>query len=210
MVIVDHAIVCAGLRVMLESGDDVVVVGEASDSRTALDLVARLHPDVVLFDIGVHQGDAAELVHHIRRRSPKTAVVILTAVEQPGLLERLLAAGARGYVLKSATRQELVSAIHGVRQHDSRIVLSVSVASLNPAPNPVVKVLSDREMMVLRLTAEALTNAQIASRLSLTVPTVKRHLRNIYAKLGAVSRVDAVNKAVAASLITTRPEQVQA
>jgi DNA-binding NarL/FixJ family response regulator len=134
-------------------------------------------------------------------------VIILSMYDAPLLLEKLLSAGIKGYLLKSITRHELVAAIRGSRSDHSRVLLSVSPASLARVQLQQACVLSERELAVLRLVAGALSNAQIAGRLSVTEATVKRHLRNIFAKLGAVSRIDAVNKAVAASLINAAHPQ---
>jgi len=122
--------------------------------------------------------------------------------EGPQLVQSLLAVGIRGYLLKSVHGRELVSAIRSLRDGEARILLSVSRESLAYALAPRSQTLSDRELQVLELTAHALSNTQIASRLRLTEATVKRHLRNIFVKLGAVSRIDAVNKAIAQSLMT--------
>jgi DNA-binding NarL/FixJ family response regulator len=117
----------------------------------------------------------------------------------------LLAAGIRGYLLKSVHWQELVAAIRAVRADSQRIVLGVSGESLGwVRPGLSASTLSDREREVLALVAEAFSNGQIASRLSLTEATVKRHLRNIFVKLGAVSRIDAVNKAAELGLLADR------
>jgi DNA-binding NarL/FixJ family response regulator len=116
--------------------------------------------------------------------------------EGPELVQATLAAGIRAYLLKSVHWQELVAAIRAVHADGDRVVLGVSQESLQAArPRPQQGELSDREREVLGLVAQALSNGQIASRLGLTEATVKRHLRNIFVKLGAVSRLDAVNKA---------------
>jgi DNA-binding NarL/FixJ family response regulator len=120
----------------------------------------------------------------------------------PVLLQSLLAVGIKGYLLKSVTRHELVAAIRGARADDGRILLSVSPTSL-AAQARATSVLSDRERAILELVASAMSNTQIANRLYLTEATVKRHIRNIFVKLEAVSRIDAVNKAIAASMIDT-------
>ena len=120
--------------------------------------------------------------------------------EGPELLRALLEAGIRGYLLKTVTRHELVAAIQAVEDPE-RIVLSVSRRSLPEDDGAQPVQLTERERQVLELTARALTNRQIANRLSLTEATVKRHLRNIFAKLGAGSRLDAVNRASHAGLI---------
>lgn len=201
LLIDDHALVRDGVRAILEAQHDMLVVGEASDSSSAIGLVTELRPNVALLDIEIPGGDAISTVYRIRENSPETAVVILSTFEGPHLLHGLLEAGVRGYLLKSATWQELVSAIRSVAGDEDRVVLSVSRDSLAYVRGPTEGTLSEREREILQLAAEALSNTQIATRLRLTKATVKRHLRNIFTKLGAVSRIDAVNKAVGESLI---------
>lgn len=201
----DHALIRDGIRKILEAEPGLAVVGEAGDSNAAATVVAKWQPRVVLLDVEMPGDDVATVVRRLRAVSLDSAVVVLSIFEGPHLVRRLLEAGVRGYLLKSATRQELLSAIRSVADSPDRIVLSVSRESLNYVRAAEALTLSRREREILQLTAEALSNTQIASRLSLTEATVKRHLRNIFAKLGAVSRIDAVNKALIASLITFNP-----
>jgi DNA-binding NarL/FixJ family response regulator len=192
----DHALVREGLREILETQPDITVVGEAQDSATTVALAADMRPDIVLLDVEIPGGEVTTTVNQIRSRSPASRVVILSMYEGPQLVQALLAAGIRGYLLKSIHWQELVVAIRAIRADDDRIILGVSRESLNSVrQEPERGTLSARELEVLDLVAQALSNGQIASRLHLTEATVKRHLRNIFAKLGAVSRLDAVNKA---------------
>jgi DNA-binding NarL/FixJ family response regulator len=198
----DHVLVREGLCEVLQAHDDLVVVGEAGNSRDAVALVAQKRPHVVLLDIEIPGDEVTTTVARIHRVSPESQVLILSMYDGPQLLHRLLAAGIRGYLLKSVTREELVSAIHAARADDGRIMLAVSRQCLSQVEASSSSTLSEREREVLQLTAQALSNIQIASRLSLTEATVKRHLRNIFVKLGAVSRIDAVNKAINANLIS--------
>ncbi|MEU7895995.1 response regulator transcription factor [Nonomuraea sp. NPDC049152] len=197
----DHVLVREGLRELLEAQAGMVVVGEAGDSESAVALTAKERPHVVLLDVEIPGDDAPTTVARIHRHSPETQVLILSMYDGPELLRSLLAAGIRGYLLKSASIQEVVSAIYSARCGDGRVLLAVSRESLAQVDGQPSDLLSDREREVLTLAAQALTNTQIGSRLGLTEATVKRHLRNIFVKLGAVSRIDAVNKAVSASLI---------
>jgi DNA-binding NarL/FixJ family response regulator len=205
LIVDDHALLREGLREILQRQDDMRVVSEAADSVTAVALAEREHPDIVLLDIEIPGGTATSTVSEIRSRSPGSDVIILSMHEGPQLVQALLTAGIRGYLLKSVHWQELVVAIRAVRADRRRVVLGVSSASLGYAwQGPSASALSDREREVLALVAEALSNGQIASRLSLTEATVKRHLRNIFVKLGAVSRIDAVNKAAELGLLAAR------
>ena len=196
LIVDDHALVREGLREILETQDDIHVVGEAEDSSATVTLAAEQQPDIILLDIEIPGAEVTVTVSQIRERSPDSRVIILSMYEGPQLVRALLTVGIRGYLLKSVHWQELVAAIRAIHSDRNRIVLGVSRDSLRDAqqgPSPAI--LSPREREVLTLVAEALSNGQIASRLRLTEATVKRHLRNIFVKLGAVSRIDAVNKA---------------
>jgi DNA-binding NarL/FixJ family response regulator len=192
----DHALFRDGLREILQTQRDMMVVGEAGDSAAAVALAGEKQPDIVLLDVEIPGSDVTTTVGQIRLRSPGSRVIILSMHEGPQLVQGLLAVGIRGYLLKSVRWQELVVTIRAVRADSDRVVLGVSresLAHIQQAPSPGA--LSTRELEVLGLVAQALSNSQIASRLNLTEATVKRHLRNIFVKLGAVSRLDAVNKA---------------
>jgi DNA-binding NarL/FixJ family response regulator len=192
----DHTLVREGLREILETQEDLRIVGEAGDSASTVALAARTQPDIVLLDIEIPGDEATVTVSQIRTASPESRVIILSMYEGPQLVQALLAAGIRGYLLKSVHWQELAVAIRAVRADSDRIILGVSRESLRYAQQgPSLGTLSAREVEVLALVAQALSNGQIAARLGLTEATVKRHLRNIFLKLGAVSRLDAVNKA---------------
>ena len=204
LIVDDHALVREGLRGILDRQDDMRVVGEAGDSAVTLAMVSRHRPDVVLLDIEIPGDEVVTTVRRIRQCSPASRVIILSMYEGPQLVQALLTAGIRGYLVKSTHWQELVAAIRAVCADGDRVVLGVSRDSLRYTRQEVgAGTLSAREREVLQLVGEALSNSQIASRLSLTEATVKRHLRNIFVKLGAVSRIDAVNKA--AEWQTRRP-----
>ncbi|GAA2695187.1 MULTISPECIES: response regulator transcription factor [Nonomuraea] len=197
----DHALFREGLREILESAGGISVAGEAGDSATAVRVVAETRPDVVLLDVEIPGDEVTETVGRIRELSPHSGIIILSMYDGPHLLTRLLSAGIRGYLLKSVHRHELISAVRSVHEEPSRLVLAVSRSSLARVEAPSAGVLSEKELEVLQLAAQALSNNQIARRLGLAEATVKRHMRNIFVKLNAASRIDAVNKALAASLI---------
>jgi DNA-binding NarL/FixJ family response regulator len=192
----DHGLVRQGLRTLLETQEDLRVVGEAGEADEAVALAAETEPDIVLLDVEIPGGEVTETVRRIGESSPRSRIVILSMHEGHDLVQATLAVGIRAYLLKSVHWQELVVAIRAVHADGDRVILGVSQESLHATRRrPERGKLSDREREVLGLVAEALSNSQIASRLGLTEATVKRHLRNIFTKLGAVSRLDAVNKA---------------
>jgi DNA-binding NarL/FixJ family response regulator len=197
----DHTLLRQALREILDAERDLQVIGEAGSSDEAVLLVDRTKPDVVLLDVEIPGDDVRTTMRRLHRCSPRSNVLILSMYDEPQLVRDLLDLGVRGYLLKSVSRQELLSAIRMVRSDSGRVVLSVSRRSLAQAEGDNPNTLSSREIEVLLLAARAMSNAQIGARLSIAEGTVKRHLRNVFAKLGAVSRIDAVNKAAAASLI---------
>ena len=203
LIVDEHALIRDGLREILESQHDLTVIGEADNNLCAVSKVAEKRPHIVLLDTQVPGDTVTSTVRRIGEASPNSKVIILSEDDSPQLLRRLLILGIRGYLLKNSTRQELISAVRGGRRirHDNAVLLAVSRGSVAQAKTLASEVLSDREREVLQLTAQALSNAQIGGRLNIREATVKRHLRNIFVKLGAVSRIDAVNKAIAASLI---------
>jgi DNA-binding NarL/FixJ family response regulator len=196
LIVDDHALVREGLRGILQSQEDLRVVGEAGNSAAAVAVASQEQPDIVLLDIEIPGGEASETVSRLRACSPASRIIILSMYEGPQLVQALLAAGVRGYLLKSIHWQELVVAIRTINADPERVVLGVSGDSLQYVrPGAGLQSLTAREREILGLVGEALSNSQIATRLDLTEATVKRHMRNVFVKLGAVSRIDAVNKA---------------
>ena len=207
----DHALVREGVREILSLEPDMAVVAEAADSEQALAKVTEHKPDIVLLDVEIPGRHATETVARIRSVSPRSRIIVLSMYDGPQLLRRLIDAGIRGYLLKSVDSRELVAAVRGVHQSPDRMVMAISRESLSQMQDPTTdKALTEKEIAILRMVAQALSNSQIASRLDMAEATVKRHLHSVFVKLGAVSRIDAVNKAVAASLISARPDDAPA
>lgn len=200
MIIDDQILVRNGIKAILEAYEDLVVVCEAGDGQSGIDEAAAKQPAVVLVDLRTLGEEVRRVIMDIRRVAPNSAVIALAMSGETQRMRQLLGLGVRGYLLKTTSEQTLVAAIRSARDDSDSVVLVVSGESLSRL-HEMSSELSTREEEILRLTSEAMTNGQIAARLGLTEATVKRHLRNIFGKLGAVSRLDAVNKAVAASLI---------
>lgn len=197
----DHTLFREGLAELLASDTTFHVVAHGSNGADALALVAEHRPDVVLIDVEMPGPGAPATVSRLCQEHPDTHVIVLTMHDRPELVYELLDQGAAAYLVKTIAREELIAAVRSVVAGQGNILLSVSRRTLNQLDKPPSSVLSVRELEVLQLAAIAMSNAQIGKRLNITEGTVKRHLTNIYAKLDAVSRVDAIRKATAARLI---------
>lgn len=200
----DHTLFRQGVHELLSTDPDMEVVGEAATGERALALVRRTKPDVLLLDVQMPGPGAKEVIRQTNELSPRTAVVVLTMLESPGIVAELLEGGAAAYLVKSIGREELQATVRSVHRDQHNIVLSVPRATMRSLKRAQEErsMLSKRELEVLELVAAALSNAQIATRLHISEGTVKRHLTNIYAKLSATSRVDALKKATAAGVLS--------
>lgn len=204
----DHTLLREAVRDVLTAEDDLFVVGEAADGDSLVSTAARMRPDVVLMDVEMPRSVPTETVRRVLSVSPASRVLVLSMHDAPQIVRDMVACGVSGFLHKSISRHGLTSAIRtsveagpasapGVR----RLVMSVSQEALMRDPGTGDVPISPREREVLTLVAAACSNRQIASRLKITEATVKRHLRNAFEKLGAVSRIDAVNKATEQGLI---------
>ncbi|MFC4061523.1 response regulator [Planomonospora corallina] len=198
----DHTLFRDGLAELIQTDPAFHVVGQAADGDKVLELAPALRPDIVIVDVEMPGPGAREVVSRLRRLCPEATVIVLTMHQNSRIVQELLDCGAAAYLVKNIARDQLIAALHAVNQSPRNVLLSVARETLGRGDRDAgSRPLSAREMEVLRLTADAYSNSQIATRLGITEATVKRHLSNIYAKLGAVSRVDSVRKAMAARLI---------
>ncbi len=203
----DHTIFREGVRALLTSYDDIEVVGEAADGRTAIDKVTQLHPDVVLMDIAMPGLGGLEATLELRKLEPECRVLILTQYDNREYVFPILKAGAAGYVLKHAAATDLVSAIRAVHAGGSFLYPTVAKAVLDrylrqgQVPEDPYESLSDREVQVLRLVAEGPTNKEIAELLVLSVKTVMGHRANLMEKLGIHNRTELVKYAIRHGLV---------
>ncbi|WP_026424294.1 response regulator transcription factor [Actinokineospora inagensis] len=199
----DHTLFRQGLRELLSTDPGFEIIGEARTGHEAVDLVRQHRPDVLLLDVEMPGPGAKAVISQVATSSPETAVIILTMHNEPAIVRGLLESGAAAYLMKNIGREELISAVRSVSRSRDNVLLSVPRGTLESLERQDRQrtLLSARELQVLELVAAAMSNAQVAARLCISEGTVKRHLTNIYGKLGAVSRVDAIKKAVRAKLI---------
>jgi DNA-binding NarL/FixJ family response regulator len=201
VIVDDHTLFRQGTRALLHTDPDLKVVGEGGTDEV-LELVQRHRPRIVLMDVEMPRLGSKATIPQVAKISPESAVIILTMHVASAMVRELIECGAAAYLMKTITREELISAIRSVNGRPGNIILSVpreTIKSFEQQERSTL--LSKRELEVLGLVSTALSNAQIATRLHLSEGTVKRHLTSIYRKLGAVSRVDAIKKAAAAQMI---------
>lgn len=205
----DHAIVRSGLGTFLLVYDDLALVGEARDGQEAIDLTARLEPDVVLMDLMMPRVDGAAATRAIRRDHPNTHVIALTSFREQDLVQKSLEAGAIGYLLKNVTADELADAIRKAHQGRPTLAPEATQALIHATtqPPPLGHDLTEREREVLALMAEGITNPQIADKLFVSRSTIKFHVSSILSKLGAASRTEAVALALQHGLVGTDDEE---
>ena len=193
----DHKLVRQGTRELLDRQPDIEVVGEAADGEEAVALVDAVHPDVAVLDVAMPRVDGLEASQRIKERHPDVAVLALTIHDDDEYVVALLEAGASGYMLKDADTEELANAIRAVSGGNGVLPPGVVRAVLDrvkPERDAAVtdSPLSDRELEVLKLTAEGLSNKEIGERLGVSIWTVQTHLAHVFEKLGTRSRTQAV------------------
>lgn len=192
----DHSLFRDGLSALLSKDQSIAVIGQASDGDQTVELVAALHPRILLLDVEMPGGSVRATLSRVLRVSPTTRVIILTMHKDAVLRRQLLAAGASQYLTKTIPGDQLAQSIHAVAADDA---LPSTAPSLEGSAPP--SLLTDRERIVLLLMSQALSNRAIAERLSITVGTVKRHATSIYRKLEAHSRMDAIGRATRLGLL---------
>lgn len=194
LVVENQTLLREALCDVLAAQPDIEIIGGVPNDEGAVHVAAETRPEVVLLD-GAEPHEIITRVAALRRVSPESHCIVLTSFHHPELIKHALRLHVSGFLTKSLTREEVISAIRSVSSHPDQILLSVPKESLVAARQDVEVHLSSRELQIMENVAQGLSNGQIASRLDITEATVKRHLRNIFDKLGAVSRIDAVNKA---------------
>ena len=199
----DHVLVRQGIRQFLEEAGDIRVIAEAGDGAEALRLAQQLGPDIVVMDINMPKVTGVEATRRIKQHLPDVKVLVLTAYDDPPYIRALLQSGADGYILKTAPSEELVKAVRDVQRGLKALSPAVTTELVRQVTHPGqmggaadVDALTERELDVLRLAARGMTNREIGSTLHISHRTVQGHLANVYEKLHAGSRTEAVTEAL--------------
>lgn len=212
----DHAVLRAGLRLLLQAQDDMEVVGEAGDFAQTLALLHTVQPDIITLDLSMPGGLGLKALEKIRDTTPKSRVIVLTMHDDPAYLRTALAMGACGYVVKSVADTELISAIRAVFEGrvfvDARSSTTTSgTSTLQPAAAIQAKsqfdTLSAREKEVLVLIAQGHTNQAVADRLDLSVKTIESYRSRMMEKLGLKNRADLTRFAIEHRLLNHGPSE---
>ena len=206
----DHTLFRKGIRTMLGDMPEVEVIGEAANGGDALELASQLVPDVILMDIKMPELSGIEATREILRENPHIGVILVTMFDDPESVFAGMRAGSRGYVLKEAEPEELRRAIEAAHRGEvmlcpimARKVLEHFAVAANPARARLpYEQLSQRELQVMQLAAEGLSNREIAQRLVISEKTAKNHVANIFSKLSVNDRTQAVVQALRMGLVT--------
>jgi DNA-binding NarL/FixJ family response regulator len=200
----DHTMFREGMAKLLTAYGGLEVVGETANDDGAVALARETKPDVVVMEARVPFEEAAGFLDEMRRVEPRPKVIIVTMFDDPTMMRDFLRLGVSGYVLKSSSTTQLVSAIRAaaLAPEEGNVVLGMPRTMLEEAGGRPESPLSVRELEILLLAARGLSNRQIAARVNLTEGTVKRHLSNSYHKLGVGSRGEAARKALQQDWIT--------
>lgn len=203
----DHVVVRAGIRNFLDLSPDLQVVAEASNGKEACELIEQFKPDVAVLDIQMPLMSGIEVTRWIRSHKLSIGILVLTAYDDEPYVLAVLQAGANGYILKTSEPKEIVEGVrdvfHGKSVFDATITHKLIAKISGKSEAVMIGSLTDRELQILTLTAKGFTNKAVGAQLSISDRTVQNHLANIFQKLNAESRTEAVMRAVSLGLIST-------
>jgi DNA-binding NarL/FixJ family response regulator len=211
MIADDHKLFREGLKALLAVTEDIEIIGEAEDGDAAVKKCRELQPDIILMDINMPGLNGVQATHQIVKEHPQTGIIMLTMLEDDASVFNAMRAGARGYLLKGADPDEVLSVIRAVAEGQALFGPAIAArvlgffkevrtsANLDQPLTPFPE-LTDREMEVLRLIAQGLNNQEIAQKLVLSPKTVRNHITNIFSKLQVADRAQAIVRARDAGL----------
>jgi DNA-binding NarL/FixJ family response regulator len=201
LVVDDHPVIRQGLVAMLSSQSDFEVVGEAGNGIEVLEKAAELLPDVILLDLDMPEMNGLEALTRLQKVAPESRVLVFTAYGPSERSAKVVQAGAKGYLLKGAPPAEVYRAIRIIQQGGLLLQPVISALYQQKEDHTTIEKLTEREMEVLELLAQGLSNKEIAAQIVVTERTVKFHISAIMGKLGATNRTEAVSIAAQMGLV---------
>jgi two-component system response regulator NreC len=208
----DHAILRAGLRMLINAQADMTVVGEAQDGIEAVEAVQRTTPDIAILDVTMPKSGGLDAIHEIVTKSRSTRILLLTMHEEPAYLRTALSAGASGYVLKKSVDADLLTAIRAVHKGRTYVDSELAEVLVRDAISPDASdrdgsaarsLLSDRELQVLKLVAEGFSSREVAEQIFVSTKTVETYRSRFAEKLGLKSRAQIVQYALNLGLLSS-------
>lgn len=209
IIVDDHKLFREGIKALLAVTDDIEIVGEAEDGATAMKRIRELEPDVILMDINMPGLNGIRVTEQILAQHPQTRIIMLTMLEDDASILHAMRAGARGYLLKGAEPEEVLSVIRAVAEGQALFGPAIATRLMNYfkelSTKPAVSgtpfpELTERELEILRLISQGLNNQQIAQKLVLSPKTVRNHITSIFSKLQVADRAQAIVRAREAGL----------
>lgn len=201
LIVDDHEMVRQGIRALLNRADDVTVVGEAEDGETAIEMIQKLAPDVVLLDVKMQRIDGFGTIRRLHDLGLHPPIILLSGFDDENYVAEGLRAGAQGYLLKDVDRDQLLQAIITVHEGGSALDPKIALRLIKQLRTNRSSPLTNRELEVLQLVASGLRNKEISDRLQLSDRTVRFHVENIHRKLGVQNRTGAVKVATELGLL---------
>lgn len=208
----DHAILRAGLRMLINAQADMTVVAEAQDGIEAVEAILRTNPDVAILDVTMPRSGGLDAIHEIVTKSRSTRILLLTMHEEPAYLRTALSAGASGYVLKKSVDADLLTAIRAVHKGRAYVDSELAEVLVRDAISPDASdrdgsaarnLLSDRELQVLKLVAEGFSSREVAEQIFVSTKTVETYRSRFAEKLGLKSRAQIVQYALNLGLLSS-------
>jgi DNA-binding NarL/FixJ family response regulator len=201
VIVDDHRLFREGIAEICDSEPDLEIVGQADNGTTALEIIRKASPDIVLLDIAMPGTGVQDLLPQVFDLVSPPQVAIVSMYDDPRLVRKLMSLGAHAYISKGAARHELLTAIRSIADNRNHVMLSISRETMERLNESSSGLLTTRELEVLKLVSAGFRNSEIATQLYISEGTVKRHLTNIYIKLEVPSRINAVNKAAELGLL---------
>jgi DNA-binding NarL/FixJ family response regulator len=202
LIVDDHPVVRDGLSGIFAGDPDFEVVGQAANGVDAVTQAEELHADVVLMDLRMPEMGGVEAIKQLRKRTPSVHVIVLTTYDTDNDVLSAIEAGATGYLLKDAPREELIRAVRAAHRGESVLSPSVAGQLMGRARRPATDAISPRELEVIKLIADGANNREAAAKLFVSEATIKTHLMHIFEKLGVRDRAAAVSEAYKRHLIS--------